>query len=71
MQKGRIVAPRGERNGNAKLTWATVNEIRETYTIGSIGQNKLAKRYGVALSTMQDVIHGITWVPDTGRKERG
>lgn len=51
----------GEHNGQAKLTWDCVNEIRAR-SIGRRGeQAELARKYGVSAATIRDVIHRRTW----------
>jgi hypothetical protein len=51
----------GEMNANAKLTWASVREIRAVYTAGGVGQNELARRYGVAQATINSILLNKTW----------
>jgi HNH endonuclease len=55
--KGRNAQPHGEQNGQAKLTRQLVLEIRAS----GKPQRKLAKRYGVAKSTIAAVLHRRSW----------
>lgn len=51
----------GERSASAKLTDATVREIRARYAAGNISQAKLAADYGLHQMTVSDIIRGVTW----------
>lgn len=57
-QKGRGVPPRGERNGNAKLSDLEVAEIREEYPKGILSQVMLADVYGVRHGTISKIVTG-------------
>lgn len=63
--KGRrgIHHPAGEKNPKAKLTSQDVQEIRQTYRRYSreFGSTALARKYGVAHSTIWLVLNGRTW----------
>lgn len=52
--------PRGEHNGHAKLTVASVVEIRQFARRGAVLAD-LAKRYGVATATVRDAVRCKTW----------
>jgi hypothetical protein len=60
----------GERNPTAILTYAAVAEIRRTYET-SMGakyvrrgtREALAKKHGVSISTIKDVVAGNSWKP--------
>jgi len=57
---------KGEHHGIAKLTRAQVLEIRAVYVAGNRGHIKgngeeLARRYGVATSTIRRAVKGIYW----------
>ncbi|MCK5019344.1 MAG: NUMOD4 motif-containing HNH endonuclease [Candidatus Peribacteraceae bacterium] len=52
----------GERNGNSRLTWETVNKIREEYESGQISQRKLGVKYGVGQHAIWSVVNGKRWV---------
>jgi len=54
---------RGERAGGAKLTEKQVSEIRAAYRRGErgYGLRALAKKYGVAVSTVWYVVNNGTW----------
>ncbi len=56
--KGRNNQPRGEGNGLARLTEETVREIRSTR---GVSQRDLAKRHGVAKSTLAAALHRRNW----------
>ena len=51
----------GEENRNAKLTEEQIREIRETYARGEMGCRLLAKRYLLALSTIQRIVNRESW----------
>ena len=57
---GLRVAPKGEQSVRAKLTEAKVKEIRDRYDNGCT-QTKLAKEYGVGITTIHGVIHRKLW----------
>lgn len=47
--------------GKRKLNEGTVSEIRTLYKKGNIKQTELAKMFGVAKSTIWDVVHMDNW----------
>ena len=49
----------GEGNPRAKLTWAAVREIRALK--GQMSQDKIARQFGVSVSTVGLVLTGRTW----------
>lgn len=51
---------RGERNGSAKLTPYQVREMR-IYARSGVKQRELAKYYGVAQTSVSDVVTGRKW----------
>jgi hypothetical protein len=53
--------PRGERSGTAKLTEATVREIRTAYAAGSASMEKLRAQYGVSKSLIHKIVHHHIW----------
>lgn len=57
----RAIAPRGEKNHNAKLSWSKVEEIRYRYANGKISFRKLSKDYGVHPLVIAKVIREQTW----------
>ena len=59
--KGRQVTPRGEENGQAKLTAAIVREIRAAHSLGEVSYAELSRRYGVNRATAHCAITGRTW----------
>lgn len=50
-----------ERNGNARLTWESVREIRRIYSEGGITQPNLAKVFNVSPTTIWDVVNNKRW----------
>lgn len=50
----------GERNGNAKLTEASVLAIRQAHAAGH-GPTELGRRYGVTEALIRQVCKGIGW----------
>lgn len=50
----------GERNANAKLTDQAVREIRRLAAQG-VRRSELARRYGVSVPTVSQVIRGVIW----------
>lgn len=54
---------RGEKNGNAKLTQADADNIRELYATGQYSQTQLAKQFGVVQGTIWKVITYFHWKP--------
>lgn len=51
---------RGEQNGKAKLTAATVREIRALVASG-MSMRQVSFRYGVSGMAIADIVHGRTW----------
>lgn len=52
----------GETNGNRKLTWEIVREIRSLFAAGGITQTALALRFGVWSPTISMIVRNRTWV---------
>ncbi len=52
---------KGEDKKQAKLSEKQVKEIRELYKPWEFSQAMLAERYGVARSTIEDILHRRTW----------
>jgi hypothetical protein len=52
-------APRGERNGRAKLTEVAVAEIRKRATTSTL--SSLAREYGVSRRAVQGIVRGHRW----------
>lgn len=63
IRRGRARRPNqaGKCNGNAKLTEADVFCIRSQYAKGDVSHATLGKRYGVAASTIRNVVNGERW----------
>jgi len=63
VKKGRSNKPTGESNGRAKLTDDAVRFIRENYKFRSkqCGQKQLARKFGVCVQTIQEVLDGRKW----------
>lgn len=66
-RKGRAVSPKGEADGNAKLTWPEVEEIREEYGDGNNGvlQRELAVEYDVSQTKISLIVNCVSWIPDS------
>jgi hypothetical protein len=45
----------------AKLTGMQVMEIREKYAAGTHTQGALSREYLVSISTIRNIVHGVTW----------
>lgn len=62
-QKGRGHIPKGESNGNSKLTKEQVLQIRKEYCPGSHknGQVALAKKFGVGQRLICCIVNRIIW----------
>lgn len=58
-EKGRDA--RGEKNGGAKLTEEKVREIRELHATGNYTQTQLSNLFSIPLSTIHDIVSGMTW----------
>jgi len=54
-------APRGERNGMAKLTKDLVLEIRSRYAVGEISQRALGEEYGVDQGLICGIVNRRGW----------
>jgi hypothetical protein len=59
--RGRIAPQNGENNGNAKLTWVEVNEIRQKYSKLKTPMWKLSAEYGRSCEAIRQVINYTTW----------
>lgn len=53
--------PTGERNGTAKLTAASVSEVRRKYSLGGVTHMELATSLGVTSSAIQLVVSRKAW----------
>jgi hypothetical protein len=51
---------RGETNGRAKLSEKQVRRVRRL-NAGGVGQERLARRFGVHPKTIFQIVHGRTW----------
>ena len=60
--KGRATRVAGERNGNAKLTWTSVTEMRLKLQSGR-GKASLAREYGVSAAMVTRISQNKAWVP--------
>ena len=56
----------GELNGNSKLTWNQVEEIRERYATGKIYQRQLAVEFNINQSLVSSIVRGKTWKTESG-----
>lgn len=61
IKKGRSNCGRGERAGNAKLTWDMVREIRAFHQLG-MSNGQIAKLYPVDRSVIWNIVHNRAWV---------
>lgn len=52
---------RGERNVSHKLTEVEVGEIKTLWLNGGMTQGEIANRYGVARTTVGDIVRGESW----------
>ena len=59
VRRGITGGPRGETNGNAKLTETQVREIRSLR--GRVSQSKLAARFGVSQTNISCIQRGKSW----------
>lgn len=57
--KGRI--PKGEDHGYAKLTEDAVRDIRQNYVKRKVPLTFFAKKYGVDMTTVHQVVQGKVW----------
>ena len=60
MRKGRHIAPKGERNGHARLTWDQVHEIRAESGTGASTRG-LSERFGVCERSIRKIVAGQRW----------
>lgn len=58
--KGRNRQPRGEKNGNAKLT-GRIRAIRQEYATGQYSTRELGKRHGVSHTAIIRAVNITTW----------
>jgi hypothetical protein len=52
---------RGERNGNAKLTWNDAKKIRRLFGTGRFTKMKLAAMFGIGRSSVLRIIRNENW----------
>lgn len=60
-RRPRTGVPRGEAQHSSKLTAEQVVEIRARYEQGGVSQYTLAEEYGVARSTLAEIVRRETW----------
>lgn len=60
--KGRMLGPRGERSGRAKLTLAKAQAIRQQFIAGATKEG-LARAYYVSPQTIRAIVRNERWVP--------
>lgn len=60
-EKNRMIASRGEVNGNSKLTAKKVKAIREAYKNREMNQGQLASKYGVTQAAIGYIVRNKTW----------
>lgn len=63
-KKGRRahIAPKGEQQGNSKLTEKDVILIRTRYARGNVSQRKIAREHGVSKSLIGYIVRGEIWI---------
>lgn len=54
----------GENNGNAKLSWPIVREIRRKYKAGGTTYLQLSVEYGVSVSSVSAIVRRAVWRED-------
>lgn len=52
---------RGSDNGNSRLTWEKVDQIRSSYAAGGVTQTALAERFEVSQTLISEIVRGKTW----------
>ena len=57
-----VAKRRGEGNGNARLTWDEVREIRRLYERGGISQQGLGDAFSVKQTAISRIVRRVTWV---------
>lgn len=60
-QKGRLVAPKHERNGQAKITKTVVSEIRRVAKSGKHSSREIGEMFGISQSHTSSIIRGVYW----------
>lgn len=53
---------RGSDNGNSRLTWTEVDEIRAVYGRREATQTALAEQFGVSQTLISEIVRGKRWV---------
>ena len=61
LERARGNQPKGEANGNAKLTATQVAEIRERHAAGGIIQRELGLEFGVSRELVSHIVNNRTW----------
>jgi len=64
-QPERGLAMLGDNHHNAKLTWKEVRQMRKMYKNSKISQRQLGEKFGVARTTVQQIIENRSWKEDT------
>ena len=54
--------PKGESHGNAKITWADVEMIRQQYASGGVTQRSIAEARGLTQTCVSLIVNYRTWV---------
>ena len=52
----------GSKNGNAKLSWDKIHEIRKMYATGNYTQSDLGKKFGVSQTIIGGIIRNESWI---------
>lgn len=53
---------RGEKNGNAKLTWREVTKMRKLYAAGGVTKVLLSQMFHIGIGQVYGIISGRSWV---------
>jgi hypothetical protein len=61
VSRGRHIPPRGEKNGQAKLTYQIVDNIRRSFLSKRGDLTRLAKQYGVSVSAIHAIVNKNRW----------
>jgi len=61
MMKGRANKSSGESNGQSKLTWRNVKEIRRLNKSNKLSQEEIAKKFGISRPAVQKIVYNLVW----------
>ena len=63
LNKSNLIPKLGEANGNSKLNWESVRDIRNKFKSGA-SRVELAKEYGISTTTISSINTYKTWIKD-------